>query len=218
MEIIINETCIKYEDNKIWKFGKYKRSKQNTWHILVGSIHIDQNNYKSHKTKINGKEYTTSRLIYKLHNPEWNINDSSQDNSIDHINRNSLDNRIENLRVATMLEQALNKDCIINAKGYYFENGKWGAKINIDGVRKSLGYFEKEEDARNAYLNAVQERKSLKIISGIKIRKGYTWNKINKKWMAKIKIDGKQKYLGSFEKEEDARNAYINAVNERIKI
>lgn len=41
--------------------------------------------------------------------------------------------------------------------------------------------------------------------------KGYSWNKQNKKWTAQIQINGKKKHLGSFENEEDAREAYLKA-------
>ena len=39
------------------------------------------------------------RVIYYFHNQEWDIYHSYLDNSIDHINENKTDNRIENLRV-----------------------------------------------------------------------------------------------------------------------
>jgi len=41
--------------------------------------------------------------------------------------------------------------------------------------------------------------------------KGYTWRKDLKKFKANIWIDGKAIYLGLFEKEEDARQAYLAA-------
>jgi len=41
--------------------------------------------------------------------------------------------------------------------------------------------------------------------------KGYTWHKQRKKWMSRIKINGKNKHLGLFESEEEAREAYLKA-------
>jgi hypothetical protein len=157
----INGSLIKYEDGKIWKFKKYKNSKQDKWIILEGCSSIHKiTGYKIHLTRFNGKNFVTARLIYKLHNPDWNINDNSSINTIDHININSLDNRIENLRVATMLEQTLNRKITINAKGYYWVKSrqKWQAYISINNKSIFLGRFKKEEDARQAYLNAVNER------------------------------------------------------------
>jgi hypothetical protein len=41
--------------------------------------------------------------------------------------------------------------------------------------------------------------------------KGYTWNKRDHKWYAQIRIDGKTQYLGSFDNEEEAHAAYLEA-------
>jgi hypothetical protein len=41
--------------------------------------------------------------------------------------------------------------------------------------------------------------------------KGYYWNKKAKKWHTQIKLNSKQIYLGLFDEEEDARQAYLNA-------
>ena len=41
------------------------------------------------------------------------------------------------------------------------------------------------------------------------IAKGYTWNQ--NKWRAQIRINNKTKYLGRFEKEEDAHQAFLDA-------
>lgn len=40
--------------------------------------------------------------------------------------------------------------------------------------------------------------------------KGYCWNKAAQKWQATIQENGKNKYLGLFINEEDARNAYLD--------
>ena len=73
------------------------------------------------------------------------------DNLIDHIDRDKLNNNIENLRVVTNQQNQWNQ----NRKGYYFHKatGKYRACIRVDGNLKYLGYFENEDDARNAYLN-----------------------------------------------------------------
>ena len=41
--------------------------------------------------------------------------------------------------------------------------------------------------------------------------KGYSWNKKDSRWRAKITVNGKTKSLGTFINEEDARNAYLDA-------
>lgn len=39
--------------------------------------------------------------------------------------------------------------------------------------------------------------------------KGYYWCKLKEKWRSKIKVNGKNIYLGYFVNEEDAHNAYL---------
>lgn len=43
--------------------------------------------------------------------------------------------------------------------------------------------------------------------------KGVSWNKLSNKWQAQIGINGRIKYLGRFDKEEDAANAYNEGLN-----
>jgi hypothetical protein len=92
------------------------------------------------------------RLVWKLANPNWDIWDSSPDNMIDHYNRKRHDNRLENLHVVNGNQNQWNRD----DKGYYWdkERNKWRARITVNNKTIYLGTFEKEEDARNAYLEA----------------------------------------------------------------
>jgi len=41
---------------------------------------------------------------------------------------------------------------------------------------------------------------------------GITWDKAVRKWIARIRIGGKRKYLGLFKEEKDAFYAYVNAL------
>ena len=41
--------------------------------------------------------------------------------------------------------------------------------------------------------------------------KGFYWNKCNKNWKAQIQLNGKTIYLGLYNSESEARNAYITA-------
>jgi hypothetical protein len=156
VEFELNDTKLRvFETGEIWKFGCKKwTSKQETWFQLFGSTKTHKDGYKSHKTEINRKKYTTSRIIYKAFNLEWDIS-ITKDNTIDHISRNSLDNNLSNLRVATIKEQALNRDFVINAKGYHLKNGKYEATICVNGKIIYLGTYPTEAEAHNAYQNAV---------------------------------------------------------------
>lgn len=45
----------------------------------------------------------------------------------------------------------------------------------------------------------------------LKTTKGYRWHKIKKKWCSSITTNNQSTYLGCFNLEEEARNAYLNA-------
>lgn len=76
----------------------------------------------------------------------------------DHVNKNKLDNRKSNLRVATHQENCRNRPKQTNntsgVTGVGLTAGKWYARIWIDGKLKHLGLFENKEDAIKARLNA----------------------------------------------------------------
>ena len=99
--------------------------------------------------KIGPHYFVASRLIWMLVR-----NEDPGDLVVDHINRDSLDNRLENLRLLTRAENRRNSDRNKNAKHKYrgvYPNGKkWIARPTIDGKLKSLGTFDTQEEARDA--------------------------------------------------------------------
>jgi len=141
--ITINDTTMKcFRDGRIHTLFTYKdgREKWNERKVKSNTkgyiqIHIGKKSYQLH------------RLIMMAF-----VGESHQE--VDHINRNKTDNRFENLRYVSSYENNWNKECVDNAKGYSFFKNKWVSYININGKQKHLGRFEKEEDARQAYLDA----------------------------------------------------------------
>ena len=81
------------------------------------------------------------------------LNMTDTKRQVDHINGIRHDNRLENLRLVTHQQNHFNRT---TAKGYYWNKPrrKWHAQIQIDGKRQYLGFFDTEEEARNAYLGA----------------------------------------------------------------
>lgn len=69
---------------------------------------------------------------------------------IDHRDLDRENNKIDNLRSVTVQENSFNS----KAKGYNWCNNRWRAKIFINGKQIHIGYFDIEEDAKQAYLNA----------------------------------------------------------------
>lgn len=99
-------------------------------------------------------EFGTVKEEYYFHRLIMNFPKAFE---IDHVNRNKLDNRIENLRLATRGENQVNKNkaknCTSKYRGVSYNNRqkKWVAYINHDGKRKHIGYFENEDEAAIAY-------------------------------------------------------------------
>lgn len=101
------------------------------------------NGYK--RVKIDRKSYLSHRIIYLMMTGEM-------PDFIDHVNGDSLDNRLENLRATTKAQNRWN--CKPNTgsntgiKGVYLDGSKYKALINVAGKRYYLGmYFTKEQAA-----------------------------------------------------------------------
>jgi hypothetical protein len=79
---------------------------------------------------------------------------------VDHINANPLDNRLENLRLCTVTQNAQNRkiraDSKHGLKGVTFmaKENRWRARITVSGKRISLGRFDTISDAAQAYVEA----------------------------------------------------------------
>jgi hypothetical protein len=75
------------------------------------------------------------------------------DDCIDHINGNRLDNRVANLKITTMQGNNHNQT---RAKGYCWNKRykKYQAQIYLNKKQIHLGYYNTEEEARQAYLTA----------------------------------------------------------------
>ena len=73
---------------------------------------------------------------------------------VDHIDGDTLNNSLENLRVVPHNENMHNQ---LNAKGYCFykNTNKWKSQIKLNGVVTHLGYYKTRWEARQAYLNAI---------------------------------------------------------------
>ena len=81
----------------------------------------------------------------------------------DHINRDTLDNRRRNLRIATPAENCWNRGKQSNNKSgfkgvcYYKRSAKWVARIMCAGKVVTLGYFATPEEGHAAYCEAAKK-------------------------------------------------------------
>jgi hypothetical protein len=109
----------------------------------------DHQGYTMVQLIIEGKSYFIigHRLAWFLHYG------TLPNNSIDHIDGDRSNNKIDNLRDVTNQQNQWNRT---TAKGYSWNKNanKFQAKIHINGNIKHLGYYTTEQEARNAYLKA----------------------------------------------------------------
>lgn len=131
----------------------FDRVNQFSWHHDAGRAF--RNVVKTTNKIVSRKTQKMHRFILELSDPQIKV---------DHKNRNALDNRKENLRIATTSQNNANKekylgDCSSKYKGVYYskDRNKWMAYIRIDGKMKNLGRFSLEEDAALAYNRAALE-------------------------------------------------------------
>jgi hypothetical protein len=98
---------------------------------------------------LDGVLYQSHRVIWK-----WMTGEEPPP-TIDHKDRNSLNNRWTNLRPATAREQTWNRERQRRkapARGVFQESkGTWRAAITIDGIRHRLGSFSSIAAAATAY-------------------------------------------------------------------
>lgn len=86
--------------------------------------------------------------------------DAKDGETVDHINRNRLDNRKSNLRICTQAQNCWNNDKKSKRSGYkgvwkdYGKRHGYSAVITVSGERTYLGHFDTKEKAALAYNEA----------------------------------------------------------------
>lgn len=109
--------------------------------------------------RLNGITFYAHRLAWAHHYGEW----PAAGLQIDHINGNGLDNRIDNLRLATPGQNGANRGAQSNNStglkgvGFHKASGKYRAFLTLNGRSKHLGLYETPELAHEAYKAAARE-------------------------------------------------------------
>lgn len=105
-------------------------------------------------TNIDGKTIYMHRLLMN----------APKGMEVDHINADGLNNRRENLRLATRQENCRNTPKQINNASSRFKGvswnkraGAWESYITVDRKKITLGRFKDEHDAANAYNRAARK-------------------------------------------------------------
>ena len=110
-----------------------------------------------HQIRVDGKLHRASRLAWMIYYGKM------PDKFIDHINGNPSDNRICNLREATILQNRANVKIFKNNqsgfKGVYFDRQANRYKVTVIKDRKKYhaGSFLSKEEAAEAYMRKASE-------------------------------------------------------------
>lgn len=136
-------TLFEYKEGKLfWKISRNPKIKIGD---LAGRKFIGTNGYYS--IFLDKKSSLIHRIIWVMHHRE--IPDGL---FIDHINRNKLDNRIENLRLVSPRESVNNRDVVLTRKfppGIRKHGNKYLSFIRMNKKHISLGSFSTPEEAQN---------------------------------------------------------------------
>ena len=133
----------------IWKVRKAQS-------VKVGDIagYLQSTGYK--RLKINAKAYLVHRIVFLMHK-------GYLPKTIDHINGDRLDNRIENLRAVTANQnqhnRKLNSNSTSGFKGVSWckTQNNWRASIKLEGKAIELGRFNTPEEADAVVRKAREE-------------------------------------------------------------
>jgi len=110
------------------------------------------------RVRIDGKPYPASRIIYFMHHGV-----DPYPMEVDHKDRNSLNNNVDNLRLGDRRLQIQNQGIRSTNKSgvkgvcWRKDRSKWQAQITVENKLKHLGYFATLKEAAEARNAAVRE-------------------------------------------------------------
>jgi hypothetical protein len=187
---------------------------------LIMSQNLIKNNYLSVGFSVNGflKVYSVHQLVamaFLGHTP------CGYKVIVDHRKEGDrLDNRLSNIQLITPRGNTSKsiKNAVSKYTGVSWDKttNKWRSAIHQDGKSIYLGAYSTEEEASDAYQDALR-----RINLGEKIQqyinpkktskyKGVNWDKDKRKWLVRFK----SKHIGRFDDEHEAHLAYQKALNE----
>lgn len=144
----INIARLRAEFDYDWERGGLIRKKNGRW---TGSLCVRNRGYR--RIIFKNVWIYVHRLVWA-----WHYGAIPSDKQVDHIDRDRLNNRIENLRLVTRRENMRNAGLQTNStsgyKGVHFRKArqKWVARIMYDGKNsRYLGSYSSPADAARAY-------------------------------------------------------------------
>ena len=153
LEVLIDDEDLESVQEHTWHVIKAPNGK---FYVNTHVKHPDGGIYESgrNKGRLKGTLLQLHRLIAKA--PKGKV--------VDHINGNPLDNRRENLRIATHKQNSMNRMKTRTHKGkptsskyqgvsYITSRNRWQARCS----RHQVGYFKEESEAARAYDEKAKE-------------------------------------------------------------
>lgn len=186
--------------------GRYTLVDDNDYNKIMafGSWHENDSGYAVKRGKVYGKS-STIRLHRVIADPPKGL-------EVDHINGNRLDNRRNNLRVVSHAINAWNTARNGNRKyekklpvGIAWDNTR-GKYIATRILRKRFNTLEEAKEFQKQSDLYDHEHRRIKP----DLPTGVFKNKSNKGYQAKIQLNGKRIYLGTFATIEEAEKAYLD--------
>lgn len=100
-------------------------------------------------------------VLYKNHRLAWLITYGYMPKCIDHIDGDTGNNRLANLRECTMTQNKGNsrsyKNNTSGVKGVHQVRGRWRSYVQCGRKRVHIGYFDTKEEAAAAYIKKAKE-------------------------------------------------------------
>lgn len=132
------------------------------WNAYIGS-RIKPGMIAGHKSQIGYWIITYQGRPLKAHRLAWFKIYGFIPDCLDHINGNTIDNRISNLRESNVIENGRNRiehrNGSLLGTSFRKDNNKWIAQYWIKNKKLHIGQFNTQEEAHNAYLIATKRRK-----------------------------------------------------------
>lgn len=140
------KTLFEYSNGFLyWKISK---------HGVKRGVPIKGGSRKYKQVMVDGKGYLQHRIIFALHHGYFPV-------IVDHINGDTYDNRIENLRDVDRAGNMQNvRNCYSSSSSKLLgaftkkKTGRFYSVISVNNKRIWLGSFYRAEDAHQAYLKA----------------------------------------------------------------
>lgn len=135
-----------YKDGRLYNKVNRRRVKKDTLAASDGNL-----NKGYRRVSIRGRTYPEHRLIWALHH-----GDTTKD--LDHINRNRLDNRIENLRVTDFSRNRLNSKMDSRNKSGH-TNVYWNKK-------SGLWFVYLRKNTKGEYFGSYKDKELAALVAG----------------------------------------------------